>query len=64
MNFALFLGGCMIVGMASAELWWRFHLRQDAAKRRLEALKAEYLDKQLWQFVSLDEWIKGSREAE
>lgn len=30
--------------------------------RRMSAV-AEYLDKQLWQFISVDEWLAGGKSA-
>lgn len=32
-------------------------------KKTIEQLKAEYLDMQAWQFVSLDEWLAAHLEA-
>lgn len=37
---------------------WQRVLRQ--RNRRRNALLAEYYDRQLWQFVSVDEWLEKS----
>lgn len=33
-------------------------------EQKRNALIAEYMDKQLWQFISLDEWLKTSPTKE
>lgn len=58
MILALVIAGSMLLGAALAEAWWRNIRRQ--SKR--EALTAEFLDKQLWQFISLDEWLEGNKQ--
>lgn len=54
---------CMGIGYAGAELCWRIQLRKINAKQRRDALIAEFMDRQLWQFISLDEWLEGSDES-
>jgi predicted transcriptional regulator len=54
----------MIFGFAVAEVWHRLATRRQRASRSREALIAEFVDKQLWQFVSLDEWLrKATKKA-
>lgn len=55
MTFALVIFFSMLFGAGMAELWHRKMRRGD----KLARLKAEYMDKQLWQFISLDEWLKS-----
>ena len=61
MTLALVMGGSMILGFALAEAWHRIVSRRQRASRSREALIAEFVDKQLWQFVSLDEWLQGNK---
>ena len=53
MTLTLVIGGSMVLGMLLAELWHRRDLR---AYKRAQLI-AEYMDRQLWQFISLDEWL-------
>jgi hypothetical protein len=59
MTFALVMAGCMILGGVFAEVVHRIAVRRMRASQLRNALVAEYVDKQLWQFVSLDEWLRG-----
>ena len=61
MTLALVMGGSMIFGFAVAEMWHRLATRRQRASRSRETLIAEFVDKQLWQFVSLDEWLRGNK---
>lgn len=61
MTLALVIGGSMILGVALAEICHRIATRQQRAYRSREALIAEFVDRQLWQFVSLDEWLRGNK---
>lgn len=38
-------------------------LKTRPAGVELAEKKAEYLDRQLWQFISLDEWLEGPRQG-
>lgn len=55
---ALGMAGCMILGYICAEVWHRRDIRRMKAVQQRNALIAEYMDKQLWQFISLDEWLR------
>ena len=57
----LFWGGSMSLGFVLSEAWWRFKNRKQRAVRSREALIAEFVDKQYWQFISLDEWLQANR---
>ena len=61
MILSLVIGGSMILGYAIAEIWHRIANVRQRASRSREALIAEFVDKQLWQFVSLDEWLQGNK---
>lgn len=63
MILVLGMAGCMILGYVFAEVCHRRAIRQMRASQLRNALVAEYVDKQLWQFVSLDEWLRGNRNA-
>ena len=64
MTLALVIGGSMILGFALAEAWHRIANRRQRAFRSREALIAEFVDKQYWQFVSLDEWLSTTETRE
>lgn len=51
------LGAPMLFGYAMAELSHRRMLRKMKAAQRRNELVAEFVDKQLWQFISLDDWL-------
>ncbi len=61
MTLALVMGGSVIPGYAFAEVCHRRAIRRMQASQSRNALVAEYVDKQLWQFVSLDEWLRGNK---
>ena len=63
MILILCIGVPMAVGYLVAEIWHRISIRRSETARRRNALIAEYFDKQLWQFISMDEWIKGQKET-
>ena len=63
MSLALGMAGCMILGYVFAEVSHRRTIRRMRASQLRNALVAEYVDKQLWQFVSLDEWLRGNNNA-
>lgn len=64
MTLALVIGGSMIFGAALAEIWHRFVERHNLSRRKRDALVAEFMENQLWQFVSLDEWLKTTTQQE
>lgn len=53
----------MLLGYVLAELSHRRTIRMMKATQRRNALKAEFLDKQLWQFISLDEWLDKNEDT-
>lgn len=61
MILALVIGGSFLIGYAVAEVWYRISLRKYYKPSRREFLIAEYMDRQLWQFLSLDEWLDGNK---
>ena len=64
MTLAIVIAGSMVLGVAFAEVWHRIVERQNLSCRKRNALIAEFLDQQLWQFVSLDEWLKTTHSRE
>ena len=58
MLLALVMGISMLCGVIGAEIWYRIDKRSREANQH-EMLVAEYFDKQLWQFISIDEWLKN-----
>lgn len=61
-QFAISIGCCFLFGFGSAEIWHRISIRRYNRIRSRESLIAEFVEKQLWQFVSLDEWLKGNKQ--
>lgn len=61
MILAPVMGGCLILGFGFAEVVHRVAIRRMRVSQLRNALVAEYVDKQLWQFVSLDEWLQGNK---
>ncbi len=60
---AICMAGCMILGYIFAEILHRSDIRKMKASQRRNALVAEYMDRNLWQFISLDEWLRGNSDA-
>ena len=59
-NFAwpILVGVSCVVGVICAEVWHRLYIRRMTKEQERNALLAEYLDKQIWQFLSVDEWLE------
>jgi hypothetical protein len=55
MILALIIFGSTLTGAGIAEMWHRRYLRETRRKLRI----AEYFERNLWQFISLDEWLQG-----
>lgn len=51
--------GFLIAHLLHRHLEWQRKRQRKAVERRAELL-AEYHDKQLWQFVSIEEWIAAN----
>lgn len=60
-HFALVIAASIALGFALAEILHRFSVRRYSRIRQREALVAEFLDKQIWRFLSLDDWLKGNK---
>lgn len=52
--------GSGLFGAAAAELVHRRDIRKLQRGQRRDALIAEYFARQCWQFLSIDEWLKGN----
>jgi hypothetical protein len=61
-RFWAFIGLSLLVGYALAEGWHRISVKRMYVEQRRNALVAEFFDKQLWQFISLDEWLEKNQE--
>ncbi len=62
MNLALLTACSVLLGFGLAEIWHQVCVRRYARVRRRTELIAEFTEKQLWQFISLDEWLNGQKE--
>lgn len=59
MILALVMGISMLCGVIGAEIWYRIDGRKRKNCQR-KALIVEFFDRQLWQFVSIDEWLEAN----
>lgn len=55
MLLVILVGG--IIGFCFAEFVHRRNVKKMKSEQQRNALIAEFIDKQLWQFLSLDEWL-------
>lgn len=59
MTLALVLAGSILIGYAVAEIIHRSMIKKMEIQQRRNALIAEFIDKQIWQFLSLEEWLEA-----
>lgn len=49
----------MLIGYALAEIVHRSSIKKMKVEQRRNALVAEFIDKKIWQFLSLEEWLEA-----
>lgn len=54
------LGAGLMFGFTMGFLFDLIQRKKQLAKRKREELTTEFMDKQLWQFISLDEWLSSN----
>jgi hypothetical protein len=50
----------MLFGYVAAETWHRIETRKYQRRCRHADLVTEFIDKQIWQFLTLGEWLEGN----